>query len=160
LADVSRNDDLSAFLRRVRRVAILAALSSGALACTDVTATTNGPDIRFVVESSPSAPASSSSNSTANAAGGPGVVVVIGRIVLPSPCYGLSPRVQRAGQTLEVAVVAQSVGGSCAGVVTTQGYTLRVGSLASGTYHLRLTHDIEGPIALRELVLEMDVNVE
>jgi hypothetical protein len=135
------------------------AFSSGALACSDATSPSD-PDVRFVVESQPSSPLASASNSTASAAGGPGVVVVIGRTVLPSPCYTLSPRVQRTGQTLDLTVVAQSTVASCFAVVTSQGYTLRVGSLAAGTYHVRMTHEIEGPITLRELVLEMDVRVD
>ena len=88
------------------------------------------------------------------------MVVVIGRILLPSSCYTLSPRAQRSGQTLDLGVIAQSNGGSCVAAVTTQGYTLRVGSLQSGTYHVRMTHEIAGAITLRELVLEMDVHVD
>jgi len=61
---------------------------------------------------------------------------------------------------LELTIVAQPLGETCVGVLTSRGYTLRVGSLSSGIYHVRLTHDIEGPTPVRELVLEKDVRVE
>lgn len=143
-------------LRSLSHAAI--ALVLGASACSDAT-TSADSNIRFVLDSG-SAPLSTGANSTANAAGGPGVIVVSGRIVLPSPCFTLSPRVIETPGALELTILAQPSGDACVAVLTSRGYTLRVGSLASGVYHVRLTHDIEGPTPLRELVLEKDVRVD
>jgi hypothetical protein len=137
----------------------LAAATFVLAGCSDVTTSSSEPDVRFVLDSPTDAPVAAAANSTASAAGGPGVVVVIGRIVLPNGCYALSPRAERTGQSLELAVVAQPTGATCVAVVTSRGYTLRVGSLPSGTYHVRLTHEIQGP-PLIELVLEKDVHVD
>ena len=148
----------SEFLRRVARVASLAA-ALGAIACSSATSPTQS-DVRFVVESQPSTPISSSNFSAANAAGGPGAVVVIGRVGLPTPCYSLSARLARSGYSLDLTVVATPTSAGCGSAATSQAYTLRVGSLSSGTYHVRLTHEREEAIVFRELVLEKDVPVE
>jgi len=141
------------------RRALLAAGVFCVSACSDSTSPENA-DVRFVLDSQGDAPATTSVSSTANAAGGPGVIVAIGRIVTPSPCFSLSPRVQKSGQSLDLAVVAQPTATGCISVLTSRGYTLRVGSLASGTYHVRLTHEIQGPSPLVELLIEKDVHVD
>ena len=141
------------------RHALLAAGILSFAACSESTSPTNA-DVRFVLDSQNDSPAAASSNSTANAAGGPGVIVAIGRIVTPSPCFSLSARVQQSGQSLDLAVVAQPTATGCISVLTSRGYTLRVGSLASGVYHVRLTHEIQGASPLVELLIEKDVRVD
>lgn len=158
---MSQHNHFSSRLRVMtwsRRLLLVAGILSLS-ACVDSTSPTSA-DVRFVLDSQNDSPSSASFNSTANAAGGPGVIVAIGRIVTPSPCFSLSPRVQQSGQSLDLAVVAQPTGTGCISVVTSRGYTLRVGSLASGTYHVRLTHEIQGPSPLVELLIEKDVHVD
>src|SRR4051794_37185933 len=97
--------DFPEMLRLLSR-SVVALLIVAASACHDAT-TTPDSNIRFSLESESDTPLSSATNSTANAAGGPGVVVVSGRIVLPSPCFALSPRVVQTSGALDLTILAR-----------------------------------------------------
>jgi len=88
------------------------------------------------------------------------VIVIIGRIVLPSSCYDLTANVDQSGSALDVTISGRAGGEICTGALVTRGYSLRIGSLHSGMHHVRVIHEVIGSNPESSLVLERDVLVD
>jgi hypothetical protein len=144
----------------VSHAALSLMLAIACVSCSDAVAPASS-SLRFT-DNAPNVidPASNNGGATASAAGSYGVVVIVGRIILPSPCYALSPHLQRTGNALSVTISATSTSQLCAGVIDPRNYSLRISDLAAGVYHVRVYHDIAGLAQQPELVLERDVQVE
>jgi hypothetical protein len=95
----------------------------------------------------------------ANAATGSGAVVILGRMVTPAPCYVLTPAVNASASVLDVVIEARANGACLPGLVSTS-YSLRIGGLRGGAYHLRVSHRIVGAFVASVPVLEKDLRVE
>lgn len=151
-------------LRRAARPFVLLTAAAAA-ACSDPVAASS-VDIRFEVTGEVRAPATNSGDATAttdaaNAAAGAGTIVVLGRILLPSPCFLLTPEVSRTGSSLDVVISARdSSSSTCAAYLVARSYSLRIASLERGTYRLRVVHEVEGPATTLAAVLDKSVVVE
>jgi hypothetical protein len=151
--------------RPLRRVALVVCVLL--FAGCDSATSPDEASVRFVVDdavpgSDPGTPAipNSSYTQAANAASAPGVIVVLGRIVLPTQCYELTPDVVQSGGALEITITGRTGAETCAASVVTRAYSLRIGSLHSGMYHVRVIHRVIGASPESSLVLERDVHVD
>lgn len=122
---------------------VIAAVLSLALplasACTSLTAA-DALDVRFS-SSVIDAPVGQPIAENVTAAGGAGAIVVVGTVRMSSPCYALSPTVERDGQRI-VATITASESPGCVAASTAYTYTLRIGNLQAGDYHLTLIYNV------------------
>lgn len=138
------------------------------------TASCGGPtapssvDVRFAVTGETRVPTFDSGDANyvsdaASAAAGTGAIVVLGRMVLPTRCFVMTPSVMRLGATLDIVIDARASGAApCTSWMVARSYSLRVGSLARGTYHVRVVHQVAGVVGVGAStpVLVRDVSVE
>lgn len=119
--------------------AVLALALPFATACTSLTAA-DTVDIRFT-SSIVSGPSGEPIAESVTAAGGAGAIVVVGTVLTSSPCYALSPIVERDGQRI-VATITASESLGCVAAPTAYTYTLRIGNLQAGDFHLTVNYDV------------------
>lgn len=142
---------------RALRATTFALLLASLAACAD--STSPGDDaIRFVVDERIGAtPSSVSGGGYATAAAGQGVIVVLGRIAVPSSCHMLSAQVQRTGMDFVATIKASIPLVTCPASAVTRDYSLRIAELSAGTYRIRVLHAVEGESTAPMLDREVQV---
>lgn len=78
------------------------------------------------------------------ASGGAGVIVIAGTVPTQSACYVLTPDVERSGNRIVATIAARESQSGCPAGSVLYSYTLRIGRLAAGEYHLTIVHDVRG----------------
>lgn len=153
-------------LARALRLCAAAALpGAGATlsSCSEITAA-SAPDVRFAITGTRAGTVTenadgSATSDAANAATGSGAIVILGRMVTPSSCYTLTPVVNASASVLDAVIEARANGACAPGIMSTS-YSLRIGGLRAGAYHLRVSHRIVGAFVASVPVLEKDLRVE
>lgn len=153
-------------LARALRLCAFAALPGASAmisSCGDITAS-SAPDVRFEITGTRSGTVTenadgSATSDAANAATGSGAIVILGRMVTPASCYVLSPVVNASASMLDVVIEARANGQCTPGVMSTS-YSLRIGGLRGGAYHLRVSHRVVGAFVASVPVLEKEIRVE
>jgi hypothetical protein len=153
-------------LARALRLCALAALPGASAmisSCSEITAS-SALDVRFEITGTRAGTVTENSDGSAiadaaNAATGSGAVVILGRMVTPASCYVLSPVVNASASVLDVLIEARANGACLPGVMSTS-YSLRIGGLRAGAYHLRVSHRIVGAFVASVPVLEKEIRVE
>ncbi|MBV9774478.1 MAG: hypothetical protein JO040_11040 [Gemmatimonadetes bacterium] len=96
---------------------------------------------------------------TVRAEGGPGTIVVRGRLEAPSPCQAVSGKVTADGAGVTVRVEAEPRGVACPDVISPFGYDATVSGLGRGRYRLRVVHAYPGTGWGERTVLDQEVPV-
>jgi len=155
----------SVITRALRLCALAAFPVAGAMvsSCSEITAAA-APDVRFEITGTRAVTVTENSDGSAtadaaNAATGSGAVVILGRMVTPAACYSLAPVVNASASVLDVVIEARA-DGSCLPGLVSRSYSLRIGGLRQGAYHLRVSHRIVGAFVASVPVLEKDIRVE
>lgn len=73
-----------------------------------------------------------------------GAIVVVGALRTPSACFELTPRVRRDGSAIIVIIVARETTSGCGDGTALYEYSLRMGRLPPGDYHLTLSYAVVG----------------
>ena len=129
---------------RLAALSLAAVTTVAAVGCRAATEP-NAFDIRFssyIV----AVPAGDSLVEAITATGTTGAIVVVGRLKNSSDCFTLTPRVERDGAYILATIDARVAAVGCAAVPTLYGYTLRIGRLPPGDYHLRFAYDVADAI--------------
>lgn len=128
---------------RLAALAITLAALVGAAGCRTPTEP-NAVDLRFssyIVD----VPATEVAEEAITAAGTTGAIVVVGQFRTPTACYSLAPRVRRAGAFILAAVDVRATADRCDAGQVVYGYTLRIGRLPPGDYHLQFVYEVVEP---------------
>jgi hypothetical protein len=97
----------------------------------------------------------------ADANAGPSSIIIMGHIRTPTPCYDLSPRVERDGSRITATITARHTSAQvCAQVLVVRSFTLKVPSLAAGSYSVKVVYETIDSRTSTETKLEKTVVVQ